>query len=121
MEVESDPAEGSNVKRVPGKVKFGSCPQAGLQLKVEMEIPGFVIENSENKDLYAENKLIRKKGKVTYPGYSTQDSTPTPVGPNKARREDEANPEEAGSRKSHVSKNVQPTGHFRPKLRLWLI
>ena len=110
MEVESDPAEGSNVKKVPGKVRFGSPQQAGSQLKVEMEIPVFVIENSENKDLYAENKLIKKKGKVIYPGYSTRDITPTPVGPKEARREDEASPEEAGSRKSPVSKNIQPTG-----------
>ena len=110
MEVGSDPAKGSSAKRAPGKVRFGSPQQARSQLKVEMEIPGLIMETLENKDLYAENKLITKKGKVTYPGYSTRDSTLTPVGPKEARREDEASPEEAGSRKSQVSKNVQPTG-----------
>ena len=107
MEVGSDPVEGSKAKIVAGKVKSGSRQQAGL---LKVEIPCFVPENSENKDLYAENKLIKKKGKVIYPGYSTRDITPTPVGPKEARREDEASPEEAGSRKSPVSKNIQPTG-----------
>ena len=71
MEAESDPAEGSSAKRAPGKVRFGSPQQARSQLKVEMEIPGLIMETSENTDLYEDNKLIGKKGKVTYPGYST--------------------------------------------------
>ena len=110
MEVGSDPAEGSKVKIVSGKVMSGCRQQAGSQLKVESEIPHFFPENSENKDLYAENKLIRKKGKVIYPGYSTRGISPTAAGPKEARREEEASPEEAGSRKSPVSKNIQPTG-----------
>ena len=46
MEVGSDPAEGSSARRVPGKVKSGSTQQAGSQLKVEMEIPGLLLETS---------------------------------------------------------------------------
>ena len=60
--------------------------------------------------MWAENKTNWKKGKVTYPGYFTRDSTPTPIGPEEARREDEANIEEADSWKPQVMKNVQPSG-----------
>ena len=110
-EVGSDPPEGTSASRVPGNVKLGSRQQAGSQLKVEMEIPGLILEYSENKDLYAENERTKmKNGRVTYPGYSTRDNTPMPVGPEGARREDEANLQEADSWKPKIMKNVQPTG-----------
>ena len=60
-EVGSDPAEGSSARRVPGKVKSGSRQQAGSKLKVEMEIPGLILENSKNKDMYAENEREKVK------------------------------------------------------------
>ena len=110
VEVGSDPAEGSSARRVPGKVKSGSTQQAGSQLKVEMEIPGLLLETSKHKDLYAENKKNGIKGRVIYPGYSTRASTPTPIGPEEARWEVEANLEEADSWKPQVMKNVQPSG-----------
>ena len=107
----TDPLEGSSASRVPGKVKSGSLQQVGSKINVEMEIPGLILEYSENKDLYAENKKTKmKNGRVTYPGYSTRDNTPLPVGPEEARREDEENLQEADSWKPRVMKNVQPTG-----------
>ena len=100
--------EGSSAKTLPGQVKSGSCQQ--VKWNVEMDIPGLVLETSEKKGFYSENKQIRKKGKMTYPGYSMRDSTPTPVGPEESRTENEASPEEACSRKPQVLKNVQSTG-----------
>ena len=110
-EVGTDPAEGSSARRVPGKVKSGSQLLAVSKIKVEIEIPGLILENSENKDLYAVNEKTKmKNGRVTYPGYSTRDTTPMPVGPEEAMREDDANLQEADSWKPQVMKNVQPTG-----------
>ena len=43
MEVRSDPVKGSGAKRVPWKVKSGSCQEQGSKLSVEMEIPGLAI------------------------------------------------------------------------------
>ena len=83
------------------------------QLKVERKIPGLILESSKNNDLCAENKTNWKKGKVTYPGYFTRDSTSTPIGPEEARREDKANLEEADSWKPQVTKNVEPTNGWR--------
>ena len=44
MEVGSDPVKGSSAKRVPWKVKSGSCQERGSKPSVEMEIPGFAID-----------------------------------------------------------------------------
>ena len=109
-ERESDPFEGVSVKRVLGKVKSGSSQQLGSPLTVDVEIPGLVLESSENKEVEAENKQFIKERRITSPGYSTSDRNPMSVGSEKARRVDGVNPEEAFLKKLQVSKKVQPRG-----------
>ena len=73
-EVGSDSEEGSSSdKKVSGKVNFESCHEQGLEVNVEIEIPSFVMENSENKESGAEHDRIRNKGMVTYLGFRARD------------------------------------------------
>ena len=77
---------------------------------MDVEIPGLVLESSENKEVEAENKQFIKERRITSPDYSTSNSNPMSVGPEKARRVDRVNPEESFLKKLQVSKKVQPRG-----------
>ena len=109
-ERDSDPFEGGSAKRVLGKVKSGSSQQLGSPLTVDVEIPGLVLESSKNKDAEAENKQFIKERRITSPDYSTSNSNPMSVGPEKSKMVDWENPEEAFLKKLQVSKKVQPRG-----------
>ena len=107
MEMGRDPVMESSAERVPGK--SGSRHNLGSGLNVEMEIPGLVWENSENKEFGAESNQMRKKGTITYLGFNARDNFPMSDGPNKTWMVDDACAEVACSRKRQVSKTAQPS------------
>ena len=70
------------------RASFGARRGLGM----EMEIPGFVLETSENKGLRAKKISLRKKGTVTYLGFNARDSFPKSGGPKEAKKVDDESP-----------------------------
>ena len=98
-EVGSDSEEGSSSdQRVSGN--FESGQERGLEINVEIYIPGFVMEKSQNKKSGAEHNRIRNKGMMTYMGFSARDSV-SMLGGLKEAGSGNAIPEIACSRNWH--------------------